>query len=347
MHLAVHEINDSFVSHMSKLLKLKLDGFILALIAMIVLAYIYPHAIEIWNGKLISSLSTIGVALVFFFYGLKLSFSEIKHGMKNWKLHLSVQLFTFGLFPLLVLLFRPLVHTETQEQFWLSFYFLAALPSTVTSSVVMVSIAHGNMPAAIFNASISGLIGVAVTPLLMHFFLEVEEVNVFAELYIGLLFEVILPVILGLMMQKYWGNWAHKYSKHLTNFDKGVVLLIVYSSFSESFISDVFHTIGSTYLLGLFSAVVVLFFTSYFIIKFIVRYFLKFNREDRISALFCGSKKSLTHGSVFAKFLFANNPKMGLYFLPLMVYHAFQIFVVTIIAQRLGKECEELKEKEL
>ncbi|MEI5985104.1 MULTISPECIES: bile acid:sodium symporter family protein [Sphingobacterium] len=322
-------------------LKWKLDGFIVALIAMIILAYIYPDLVEIGNGRFISVLSSVGIALVFFFYGLKLSFSEIKAGMKNWKLHISVQLFTFILFPVLVLLFRPFVQTETQEQFWLSFYFLAALPSTVTSSVVMVAIAKGNIPAAIFNASISGLIGVLMTPLLMHFFLEVTEVNMFAELYLGLLLEVILPVILGLFLQKYWGNWAHKYGKSLTKFDKAVVLLIVYNSFSESFISDVFHAIGTSYLLSLFAGVILLFFISYGLIFLILKFVLKFNREDRITGLFCGSKKSLTHGSVFAKFIFANNPKLGLYFLPLMVYHAFQIFVVSIIAQRLGKQHEE------
>jgi len=322
-------------------MRIKFDWFILALLFMIFLAYIYPDVAAYNDGKFLEVLMSLGVALVFFFYGLKLSFTEIKSGMKNWKLHLSIQLFTFCLFPLLVLLFKPLVHTETQEQFWLSFYFLAALPSTVTSSVVMVSIARGNVPAAIFNASISGLIGVAVTPLLMHFFLEVSEVNVFSELYIGLLFEVILPVILGLVLQPYWGKWAHRHGKGLSNFDKAVVLLIVYSSFSESFMNDIFHTIGTGYLISLFVVVVILFFVVYLIILVLVRYVLKFNREDRITALFCGSKKSLTHGSVFSKFLFANNPKLGLYILPLMIYHAFQIFVVTIIAQRLGNQKDE------
>ena len=322
-------------------MKLKFDGFIIALLSMILLAYLFPQLATYEDGKIFNILSSVGVALVFFFYGLKLSFSEIKHGMRNWKLHLSVQLFTFLLFPALVLAFKPLVQTETQEQFWLSFYFLAALPSTVTSSVVMVSIAKGNVPAAIFNASISGLIGVAVTPLLMHFFLEVGEVNVFGELYLGLLLEVILPVIAGLFLQRYWGKWAHRYSKALTTFDKGVVLLIVYGSFAESFVNDIFHTIGTTYLVSLFVGVIALFFIVYFVIKLIVRYVLHFNREDRISALFCGSKKSLTHGSVFSKFLFANNPKLGLFILPLMIYHAFQIFVITIIAQRLGKQIDK------
>ena len=34
--------------------------------------------------------------------------------------------------------------------FWIRIFYLAALPSTVSSSVVMVSIARGNVPSAIF-----------------------------------------------------------------------------------------------------------------------------------------------------------------------------------------------------
>lgn len=319
-------------------MKLKFDGFILALIAMIILAYIYPDLVSAQGGHLFDTISTIGVSLIFFFYGLKLSFGEIKEGLKNWKLHVSIQLFTFALFPLIILAFRPFIQGIVQEQFWLSFYFLAALPSTVSSSVVMVSIARGNIPAAIFNASISGLIGVVVTPLLMQAFLEFEQVNVLGDVYWGLIKEIIIPVILGLLLQPYLGKWATKYSKPLAKFDKAVILSIVYSSFAESFLSDVFHKVGTMYLIWLFIGVIFLFFIVYALVYVITRYVLKFNREDQITALFCGSKKSLTHGSVFSKFLFAGNPNMGLYILPLMVFHAFQIFVVTIIAQRYANQ---------
>src|SRR5690606_9094208 len=211
------------------------------------------------------------------------------------------------------------------------------LPSTVSSSVVMVAIAKGNIPAAIFNASISGLIGVLVTPLLMHFFLEIGEANLFGELYLGLLLEVIAPVFLGLVLQQYWGRWARGNSSSLAKFDKGVILLIVYSSFAESFLSDVFRTVDPLYMTSLFIAVIVLFYGVYGIIFYLTRHLLHFNREDQITAVFCGSKKSLTHGSVFAKFLFANDPRLGLFILPLMIYHAFQIFVVTVIAQKMAR----------
>ena len=313
---------------------MKIDLFIVYLVFSIIVAYFFPHLAIYEDGIVLNTITSIGVSLIFFFYGLKLSFEQIKSGLKNWKLHFLVQLATFVIFPLIVLLFRPMIGEFISENTWIGFFFLAALPSTVSSSVVMVSVAKGNVPAAIFNASISGLIGVAITPLWMSLFLDFTTENVLVDVYGGLMLEIILPVFVGLTLQKYWGSWATRYSKKLSSFDKAVILLIVYSSFAHSFENGIFSTLSNQYLFLLFVAVALLFVLIYMLLCFLSKYILQFSEEDQITALFCGSKKSLTHGSVFGKFIFMNNPYAGLYFLPLMIYHAFQIFIITFIAQR-------------
>lgn len=319
-------------------MKIKIDGFILALMIAIGISYFFPQLFLFQEGKFLNYFTTVGVSLIFFFYGLKLNFTDVKVGLKNWRLHLLVQVATFILFPLLVLLFKPLVSSGMQENFWLSFFFLATLPSTVSSSVVLVSVAKGNIPAAIFNASISGLIGVLLTPLWMSFFLEFQAENVFADVYWGLICEIVIPVVLGLFLQRYLGFWAIKYSDILSKFDKTVILFIVYGSFAESFTSGIYETIGTSYIVYVFLAVLILFAFIYTFLFVISRYMLSFSTADQITAIFCGSKKSLTHGTVFSKFLFVNNPNTSLVFLPLMIYHALQIFVITIIAQRYQRK---------
>lgn len=317
---------------------MKFDSFILLLLGSIFIAYFFPQGVVFQDGHFISLVTTIGVSLIFFFYGLKLSLHDIRDGLYNWRLHVLIQLATFLLFPLIVLCFKGFVETAIEENFWLSFFFLAALPSTVSSSVVMVSIAKGNVPAAIFNASISGLIGVLITPLWMGLFLDFHTEHVFGDVYWGLVKEIIIPVCLGLYLQQYFGKWAARYSKVLGKFDKSVILLIVYASFAESFLSGVFSKVGTTYLVMVFVGVVMLFILVYGLLFVITKYLLKFKEEDQITAIFCGSKKSLTHGSVFGKFLFMHNPSAGLFYLPLMIFHAFQIFVITIIAQYYHKK---------
>ena len=130
------------------------------LIAMILLAYWLPGV-----EKLIplNEISTYGISGIFFFYGLKLNPEKMKEGLSNWKLHALIQAATFFIFPMLVLCILPFISSEEHFTLWLAVFFLAALPSTVSSSVVMVSIAKGNIPGAIFNASISGLIGIFIT----------------------------------------------------------------------------------------------------------------------------------------------------------------------------------------
>src|SRR5690606_22287996 len=121
---------------------MKFDSFIVALSVSIGIAYMFPQGVVYQDGQLIALLTGVGVSLIFFFYGLKLSFSAIRSGVRNWKLHLVIQCATFLLFPLILLPFRFLVENPEQEHYWLSFFFLAVLPSTVSSSVVMVSIAR-------------------------------------------------------------------------------------------------------------------------------------------------------------------------------------------------------------
>lgn len=316
-----------------------IDRFILFLFLSIVAAYFFPQLALHGDGNTLETISTVGVSFIFFFYGLKLSLTDIKNGLRNWRLHLVVQCITFVLFPAMLLLLRPLVGRGIDENLWLSFFFLAALPSTVSSSVVMVSLAKGNVPAAIFNASISGLIGVLITPLWMSFFLVFRTENVFVDVYVGLFTEIILPVMLGLLLQRYAGKWARKHSKALSTFDRLVILLIVYGSFAHSFADGIFGEVGYKHLVFVAMGVVVLFILVYWLTHLVSK-LLGFSREDEITALFCGSKKSLTHGSVFGKFLFVNNPYAGLYFLPIMLYHAFQILVISVIANNMQKKAD-------
>ncbi|MCK5277292.1 MAG: bile acid:sodium symporter [Cyclobacteriaceae bacterium] len=305
------------------------------LIAMILLAYWLP-GIE----KLIplNEISTYGISGIFFFYGLKLNPEKMKEGLSNWKLHALIQAATFFIFPLLVICILPFIHSEEHFTLWLAVFFLAALPSTVSSSVVMVSIAKGNIPGAIFNASISGLIGIAVTPLWIGLFLESGENALdLGEIVVSLIMKILLPVLLGMILHRYWGEFANRHKKQLTMFDKSVILIIVYKSFSTSFSSGIFKGITLLELSVVGFGVIALFFGVYFLIYFTSNK-LKFNREDRITALFCGSKKSLVHGSVFSSVLFSGMSSAGIFLVPIMIYHAFQLFFISILAQRMSSD---------
>ncbi|WP_285655878.1 bile acid:sodium symporter family protein [Allomuricauda sp. NBRC 101325] len=318
--------------------KIKLDRFVLAIILVVVLAYFFPDLGSKDSKVPLGTISSVGISLIFFFYGLKLSPEKIKTGLKNWKLHILVQVSVFLFFPLIVLAFYPTFGTGETENIWLAFLFMAALPSTVSSSVVMVSLAKGNVPAAIFNASISGLIGIVLTPLWVGIFLE-QKAGEFSlmDVYVKLLTEILLPVILGLFLNRYLGKYAARYSSYLTLFDKSVILLIIYKSFVHSFEDKVFVSVDLKDMFLIYIGVLAIFFLIYFTIGFISNK-LGFDKEDKITAQFCGTKKSLVHGTVFSKILFPASMPTGIILLPLMLFHATQILIISVLATRMGND---------
>ena len=316
----------------------KIDKFVVAIATTVLLAYIFPQFGSKSSPVNLNLLASIGISLIFFFYGLKLSPEKVKVGLKNWKLHLLVQASTFLIFPIIVLLFLPFVHSEHNKSIWLAIFFLASLPSTVSSSVVMVSIARGNIPAAIFNASISGLIGIVITPLWMGLFLNNSNSNFdLGEIYIKLLTEVLLPLILGLFLHRFFVKQAAKYNTYLSTFDKSVILLIIYKSFATSFDENVFSSLEVSNLVVIVICVILLFYFVYYFTG-IVSNKLGFNREDKITAQFCGTKKSLVHGTIFSKILFQNAASIGIVLLPIMLFHGFQIFIISIIANKMARK---------
>ena len=313
-----------------------IDGFMILLISAVVLAWLWP-AFGAGEGAFsFSALANYGISVIFFFYGLRLSREKLRTGLGNWRLHILIHLVTFVLFPALILLVRPLFSGEDNVLLWLGIFYLAALPSTVSSSVVMVSIAGGNIPAAIFNASISSLIGVFITPLWMSLILSsaagIDATNLWA--IIGkLALQVLLPVVLGMALNRRWGVFAEKHKRTLRMFDQSIILLIVYTSFCASFAHHVFDGFSWVRIITCATGMILLFFVVFGIVGMICRC-LKMNRGDTITAQFCGSKKSLVHGTAMSKVIFAGYSGIGVILLPVMLYHALQLMVVSAIAKK-------------
>ena len=324
---------------MKNLLKrIGLDGFVLWLLAAILLAWIAPSTGSDHGSWSPSEVAGWGVTLIFFFYGLRLSPSQFKEGLTNVRLHMVIQIATFVLFPLLALAVMAFVDIRQSYYLWIGVFFMAGLPSTVSSAVVMVSMARGNVPSAIFNASISSLMGVFITPLWMSVFVNTANGGAsFNEIATKLTLQVLLPIGLGLLLNRHWGKFVKKHDNLLRFFDQLVIVAIVYTAFCESFEKHTFSAVSLPVLLLLTTGMAALFFTIYLVISFACRR-LRFSREDRITALFCGSKKSLVHGTVMSRVLFSDPAIIGIIILPIMIYHIMQLMIVSVIAQKMSKE---------
>src|SRR5690606_24136365 len=122
----------------------------------------------------------------------------------------------------------------------------------------------GNLPGAIFNASISGILGIILTPLwMLHFIKQTEVAFDFSAIYLQLITEIVIPLALGLLLRKYLGAWASRHKVTLNKFDKFIILIIIYKSFVQSFEDNIFQSVSLKEMTVMVLLVIILFFLIY------------------------------------------------------------------------------------
>ena len=120
--------------------------------------------------------------------------------------------------------------------------------------------------------------------------------------------------------------------------DQGSILLVVYSAFSAAGVSGLWRETPLPALAGLLVLCAVLLTLVLTLTTWGARA-LGFAKEDEITLVFCGSKKSLISGVPMAKVLFASST-VGAIVLPLMIFHQLQLMVCAVLAQRYARRPE-------
>lgn len=323
---------------LNTLKRVGLDGFLLSLIGAVLLATVWPELGRSGGLIQLQNFANYGVAIVFLLYGLTLSPQKIREGVFNWRLHVVVQLATFLLFPLLVLACLLALGARVPPEMALGFFYLAALPSTVSSSVAMTSIAKGNVPGAIFNASLSSLLGVFITPLWVNAYLNSQGVGfALGPVVLKIVLLVLAPIMVGQLLRPWLVSWLNRHAALTKLMDRATILAIVLNSFSDSVAEGVWSGHSTAALAGMAAASLALFVLVSLLMWTVCRW-LGFNREDNIAGVFCGSKKSLAAGVPMAKVMFGANPAIGLIIAPIMLYHFLQLVIVSVVARRLGAQ---------
>ncbi|MGJ8582185.1 MAG: bile acid:sodium symporter family protein [Psychromonas sp.] len=288
----------------------------------------------------LDKLTGIGVAIVFFLHGLGLSPAAIKAGISNWRMHIYIQVATFVAYPLLWVIFGDLFLAYMPAALAFGFCYLFVLPSTISSSVAMTSVGKGNVPGAIFNASLSSILGIFITPLLIQLFMGFEgvELDLMASI-ISISKLLLLPMILGQLARPLLLKFAEKHKSVVNKVDKYVILLIVYNAFCNSIVNGIWSSFSIEMLLTSFVLCVVILLIMVHLIQWGARR-SQFSLADEVAAVFCGTKKTLAAGIPMATVIFGSDPKLGMILLPIMLYHPIQIFYCAILASRYAAQAE-------
>ncbi|WP_431679996.1 bile acid:sodium symporter family protein [Kitasatospora sp. KL5] len=314
--------------------RIGIDGYILLLLATVGLATVLPARGH--SADAVADAVRVAVGLLFFLYGARLSPQEALAGARNRRLHLLILGCTFVLFPLLGEAARLLPEQVLPARLYIGVLFLTLLPSTVQSSIAFTSMAGGNVAAAVCAATFSSLAGIVLTPLLAAWLLPGGSgVTVDAGQVADIVLQLLVPFLLGQLLHRWIGPWLGRHRAVTLAVDRGSILLIVYAAFGAGVRDGIWHRVTAGQLLWLAALCLVLLGVVLAVSGAAARR-LGLDRADRITARFCGSKKSLANGLPLATVLFPP-AAVGIAVLPLMIFHQLQLMVCTVLAQRWGR----------
>lgn len=322
---------------MAFLNRLRLDPYIVAIMAMVVVAAVLPAR---GVGKdVLDVVVHVAIAVLFFIYGAKISPAAIWTGITHWRLQGLVFATTFVVFPLIGLGVVGLMRGKLDAGLLTGLIFVCVLPSTVQSSIAFTSIARGNVAAALCCASISNLAGVVITPLLVTLLLSSGTGGLSLESVRDIALQILLPFVVGQLARPFIGDWFTRQKTLTMLVDRGAILLVVYSAFSAGVVVGIWSQVTPQNLalvLALDMAILalVLIFTT------VAARSLRFSVEDEIAIVLCGSKKSMASGLPMANILFPA-ATVGLIVLPLMLFHQMQLMVCAALARRYSQRPEE------
>ena len=311
------------------------DHFTLALVATVALASVVPASGTV--AAFFEKATVAVVALLFFMHGAKLSREAVLAGLGHWRLHLVVVGATFVLFPVLGLLLKPVLQPLVTPELYMGVLFLCVLPATVQSAIAFTAVARGNMAAAICSASASTLMGIVITPVLVS--LVLPQAGSAQQDVLGsigrIMLQLLAPFVAGHLLRPWIGAFIARNAAVLKYVDQGSVLLVVYTAFSAAVVGGLWRMLPWPALAGLVVVCAVLLALVLTSTTLLARR-LGFSKEDEITVVFCGSKKSLLSGVPMAKVLFASQAA-GMIVLPLMIFHQMQLMVCAVLAQRYAK----------
>lgn len=308
-----------------------LDPYVLMMFGTVALAAVLPA--QGVGATIAGTAADIGIVFLFFLYGTRISPAAAWEGMRHWRLQLAVLLSTFVLIPLLGLGVSAGLSGILPAPLLAGVLFLSALPSTVQSSIALVSIARGNVPAALCAASASNILGIFLTPVLAGWLLHMDGAGPSLKVFRDIVLLLLVPFLVGQVLRPWISAWVTRNKGILGLADRGSILLIIYVAFSRGMADGIWSRVSVPELAILVAVLALLLAVILALTAFGARRLVGLDTADEIVVQFCGATKSLASGLPMAGVMFAG-PQVGLIVLPVMLYHQLQLVACTVLARR-------------
>lgn len=307
----------------------KKNWFLIGIIVVICMARIAPEIGAI-GGILMPEITVkyLAVFIIFFNSGISLRSEDLSRALLQVKVHIFVQGFTFILFPVMIFaLVAALSIGQFNKSILDGLKILSCMPPPVSSAVILTKAVGGNEAAAIFNSAFGSFLGIAVTPTLILALIGSRADVPVASIFIQLTGTVVVPLLIGQWIRRLVANKVDLKSVPWGQIGSGVLLLIIYSTFCDTFTHKDIDVDPASFFFTVILIIGIQCCLLYLVFYISSSRTLPFSRSDTVALMFCCTHKSLTLGIPIIKIIFADSPQLSLITIPLLVYHPAQILL--------------------
>jgi sodium/bile acid cotransporter 7 len=212
-----------------------------------------------------------------------------------------------------------------------------AVPCTLATAAVWTRRAGGNDAVAFLITMITNLACFLVVPGWLWLLSGIRAEVDYRAIVTGLVLLVVVPILLAQLLRQWrpLGRWATRHKRSLGTFAQvGVLTMVLIGAVrcGEKLAAIDGHSILTPANLAYLIASVAAVHVAVLLLGLRMSHALGFPRPDAIAVAFAGSQKTLMVGAYVA---LAVGP---LAILPMVTYHAVQLFVDTLIADRWAKQ---------
>ncbi len=330
------------------------NSFLILVVLVILLAYAYP---KLGNTYLYPQYTAtwIAVIIIFFLSGISLKTEEFKNALKRFRFNLLIQVFNFGVVSVFMFgVTRFIVFIGAVSQSLADGMMICScVPITVNMVLVLTKSSKGDEASAIFNAAFGNMMGVFVSPLLILLYLGESSSIDLGAVFFKLALRVVLPIFVGQII--------HNYSATIVNFVKEnkpvfkkiqeyCLVFIVYTVFCRTFYTDGDgnSNANSTSILD---AIIMIAFqfvilSSLMYVAWMTLKLLYPNQPTlRVMGLYGCTHKSVAMGIPLINAIYEDNPNIGFYTLPLLIWHPMQLVIGTFLSPRLASFVDAEEER--
>lgn len=294
----------------------------------IMTALAYPSA-GIRGGPMKPEITAnwVAVIIIFLISGLKIQTRDFLKAFQACKETIAVQFFVFGFFPVFGYLISNLMDfLHLDSKLAIGVMLLSCCPTTVSTANIMVQMAGANESLAIINTKLNNFIGIFMTPTLIFLYLHHSTKINFVTTIIGLLLTVTVPIVIGQLIRFLVPGVApftKKYKVLISRTSTMMIVYIVWATFSEAFHNGIKASWGDMFATELF--LFLIFAVAHSVPFLFSLFFMNNTRATKVAMVICSGEKTVAMGVPLLTKMFENSPSLGLYTLPLIMYHSTQI----------------------